>query len=325
MKKHITFLLLFGGSFASAQDNAVIKEAADKVKKVKADSDTTLGWKFNGFMSLNFSQTSLNNWAAGGKSAVSTLGTVNLNANYKKGKFRSFNTLNLNYGAIKTNHDPVQKNDDRIEVISNNGIEARKNFYYTAIASFRTQFHATLDEDGVLVSNFMSPAWLQAAIGINYSKDDRFSVVLAPLAGKFTIVNDQRLADSGSFGVTPAVIDPTTFIVLTPGKKFRSEIGAYFFMSAKFDIMKNITLSTRLDLFNNYTDPNKPNRNNIDVNWENNINMKINKYISASLFTHLIYDNDIDIEEPPKADGTVVKGPRTQFKQVFGLGLSYKF
>lgn len=306
-----------------AQSEKVIKEEAEKVKKVKISADTVIGWEFNGFMSLNFSQTSLNNWAAGGQSAVSSLGTVNINANYKHRKFRSFNTLNLNYGTIKQNGNPVEKNDDRIELISSNGYRAANNLYYSALASFRTQFHATFRE-GELVSNFMSPAWLQASLGLNYTKNEKFSLILAPVAGKFTFVNDQRLADSGAFGVEKAIVDPLTFQVLTPGRRIRSEIGAYFFMTAKFDIMDNITLGTRLDLFNNYTDKKEENRRNIDVNWETNINMKVNKYISASLFTHLIYDHDIPIEIN-LPDGNSYKAPRTQFKQVLGIGLSYKF
>ncbi|TNE78633.1 MAG: DUF3078 domain-containing protein [Bacteroidetes bacterium] len=323
MKKLLITLLFVAPLFSYAQGTEAIKAEAEKLKKEKLGKDTVVGWKYNGFMNFNFSQTSLNNWAAGGKSAIATLGTVNFNANYRNKKFRSFNTLNMNYGTIKQNGDPVEKNDDRIEVISNNGYKAVNNLYYSALASFRTQFHATFKEN-VLVSNFMAPAWLQASLGLNYTKNDNFSVVVAPIAGKFTFVNDQQLADSGAYGVEGAIIDPLTFQVLTPGKRIRTEVGAYFYMTAKVDIMKNITLSTRLDLFNNYTDKNVDNRKNIDVNWETNINMKVNKYISASLFTHLIYDQDIPIDIN-LSDGSVIQGPRTQFKQVLGVGLSYKF
>ena len=61
--------------------------------------------------------------------------------------------------------------------------------------------------------------------------------------------------------------------------------------------------------------------------------MKVNKYLTASIITHLIYDADImiaidkdddgvtDLDE----DGAEIFGPRTQFKEVFGIGLSYKF
>jgi hypothetical protein len=53
------------------------------------------------------------------------------------------------------------------------------------------------------------------------------------------------------------------------------------------------------------------------------INARINRYITASLFLNWIYDNDISISYD-ESDPTK-KGPRTQFKEVFGIGLSYKF
>ena len=48
--------------------------------------------------------------------------------------------------------------------------------------------------------------------------------------------------------------------------------------------------------------------------------MKINKYLSANIQTHLIYDDDIRF-----LDDDMIKRPKVQFKQVFGAGLSFKF
>jgi len=77
-----------------------------------------------------------------------------------------------------------------------------------------------------------------------------------------------------------------------------------------------------VDLFSNYLH----NPQNIDVNWQVLINMKVNKFLSASITTHIIYDDDIMIPLDRNEDGiTEGKGPRTQFKEVLGVGLSYKF
>lgn len=322
MKLNRLFTLLFsvmitGGLYAQA-----IKEEAKELKKGVSDKDTALGWKYNGFFALNFSQTSLNNWAAGGTGSYAVLGTVNLGARYKGRKMMWENVLLLNYGMVKADGDALQKNDDRIEFLSRLSYNAfAENWYYSAFTSFRTQFNATFDE-GRMVSNFMSPAWMQFALGLTYSKNKHFSAMFAPVAGKFTFVQEQRLADSGDYGMTPAIFDPVSGAMLTPGTNFRPEFGAYFIMSADYDIVKNVNFNTRLDLFNNYTDENKPNRKNIDVNWETRINMKVNKLLTTTLFTHLIYDQDVLIE---LADQPGIKGPRTQFKQVLGVGISYKF
>jgi len=56
------------------------------------------------------------------------------------------------------------------------------------------------------------------------------------------------------------------------------------------------------------------------------IAMKINKFITATLATHLIYDDDIMIDVDSNNDGVIdARGPRTQFKEVFAVGFSYKF
>jgi len=54
--------------------------------------------------------------------------------------------------------------------------------------------------------------------------------------------------------------------------------------------------------------------------------MKVNKYISATVSTQLIYDHDIPIAVDNDNDGINDSvGPRAQFKEVIGVGLSYKF
>ena len=65
---------------------------------------------------------------------------------------------------------------------------------------------------------------------------------------------------------------------------------------------------------------------NIDVNWDLMINMKVNEWLSASLICNLIYDHDIDIAVDSDNDGIPeAVGPRTQFKEVLGVGLNMKF
>jgi hypothetical protein len=79
-----------------------------------------------------------------------------------------------------------------------------------------------------------------------------------------------------------------------------------------------------LDLFSNYF----KNPENIDVNWDLLLNMKVNKFISASISTALIYDHDIPVGIYHTVKGVKIQtgaGPRTQFKEVFALGFSYKF
>src|SRR5665648_900355 len=154
----------------------------------------------------------------------------------------------------------------------------------------------------------MAPAYVTLSLGIDYKPNKIISFFVSPLTGKMTIVSDDDLSAMGAFGVDP-------------GEKARYEIGSFVKMELKTEIMKNVSLQSKIDLFSNYL--NKP--ENIDVNWDLLINMKINDYFSANLISNLIYDNDIKIAIDENKDGIIEKsGPRVQFKEMFGLGLSLK-
>ena len=74
-----------------------------------------------------------------------------------------------------------------------------------------------------------------------------------------------------------------------------------------------VDFKTVLELFSDYLkDP-----QNIDVYWDVFLNFTINEFLSANISTSLIYDHDVVIEGE--------SGPRTQFKEVFGIGLAVKF
>ena len=60
------------------------------------------------------------------------------------------------------------------------------------------------------------------------------------------------------------------------------------------------------------------------MNWETLIAFKVNKYISASINTQLIYDDKIKIPVVRNGELTSV-GSLVQFKEILGVGFSYKF
>ena len=104
-------------------------------------------------------------------------------------------------------------------------------------------------------------------------------------------------------------------------KHVRHEIGGYVRANYQKDIMENVKLTTTLGLFSNYLN----NPQNIDINWDLMILMKVNKLITVSINTNLIYDDDAKITRDDDGDGiNEVNGPRTQFKEIITLGLSYK-
>jgi hypothetical protein len=294
MKKFLFLLLLIPISVYS-------QEKADSIK----------AWKFGGLASVNLSQVSLTNWAAGGQSSSSGVALFNLNANYLKDNLSWENTLNTGFGLLRQDKDDVVKTHDKFDLISKFGVKKTEKIYISTLFNFKTQFAPGYNYPNTtdIISKFLAPGYLTLTVGLDYKPNKTLSVLISPLTGKMTIVNDDTLSASGSFGVDP-------------GEKFRYEVGSFVKMELKTDIMKNVSLNTKLDLFSNYLH----NPENIDVNWDLLINMKINDYLSASLITNLIYDDDVKIDLDKNNDGIVeARGPRIQFKEMFGLGFNLKF
>ncbi len=262
-------------------------------------------WKVNGNVTFNFSQVSLTNWAAGGKTSGTGVFLSNLSANYKKDKISWDNSAHINYGLYKEKGKDFEKSDDKIDLSSKLGITAKGNWNYAAILGFKSQFAPGYDKDDdtKIISNFLAPGYLNLGVGMDY-KTDNFSLLMAPLDGKFTFVMDDILAADGAFGVDP-------------GKNSRSEIGMFVKLEYKKEVVKNVTFETKLDLFSNYLH----HPENIDVDWNVLVNMKVNEYLSANLVTRLIYDDDVKILDSE----TGKSAPRVQFMEMFGVGLTLKF
>ncbi|QCR24420.1 DUF3078 domain-containing protein [Pontibacter sp. SGAir0037] len=293
--------------------------------------DTTLAdsvtarvlWDHGGTGTINFSQVSLSNWAAGGQNSLSVLGIANLYANYKDGPNTWNNNLDVTFGTVKIENQRLRKSDDRIELNLKYGRRASEQWFYTAQLNARTQLTPTYNDTRTnRLSNFFSPAFITSSLGMDYKPNEKLSVFLSPLTSKFTIVASQGLADTGAFGVQPAMPDILGNPVPGTGRHFRGEFGGFVNVRFRQEIMKNITLQSKIDLFSNYVV--RP--QNIDVNFENLLNFKVNKFVSASIFVHMIYDDDIPVKVDRTGDGVLDgTGPRLQLKETLGIGLSYKF
>lgn len=313
--KATALLLLLTAFFYTSL--AQVTDAEGKLKALSAD--TLKGWKKGGVIGFNLAQTSLTNWAAGGEKSVSINGIFSVFANYKNEKDAWDNSLDIGYGVLNQgNNDEFRKTDDKIDLLSKYGRKAYKNFYYAALFNAKTQMTRGYKyaDDGTKnkISNIFAPAYFVAALGMDYKPNAYLSVFAAPITGKVTVVNDESLSNAGAFGVDP-------------GSKSKSEFGGYIrIIYSRNDftqaILKNVTFTTKLDLFSNYIeDP-----QNIVVNWETLIALKVNKYINVNLMTHLIYDDKVLFDVDDNNDDVVEKQiAKIQFKEIFGVGLSYKF
>lgn len=294
MKRLIVFLAMGGLLFtlANAQE---ANTASDTPKK---------DWTIKGVTGLNASQTSLTNWAAGGENTVAGNLYLNIDANYLKDKWSWDNGLRTDFGLTYTTANKWNKSVDKIELFTKAGYEIGKHWYGSALFTFLSQYAKGYEKPsdhltGVKhISNFFAPAYLTLGIGADYKPNEKFSLYLSPTTGKLTVVADDYLSSLGAFGVKA-------------GEKTMFELGALVVGSANINLMENVNLITKASFFSAYTHD----FGNIDINWEVMLAMKINKFLTATIATNLIYDDDVKIND----------GPKIQFKEVVGVGVAYTF
>ena len=274
---------------------------------IYANQDTTKHWKLKSIFSLNGTQSSFVNWNAGGRNNASFIGSIRANAYYTDSKWKLANDLHLSFGAIKyLDNLPAsfQKTDDKIDFSTSGEFKFFKKLSLSLFSGLKTQMiHGYVyPNDTVIVSSFMAPGYLNLALGIDFSPKENLSIFTSFLSEKSTFVLNDYLSKLGVFGVEK-------------GKKSRQEYGAYVKVKYNMNLMRNIEMRAKLELFSNYL----VNPQNIDVNGELIFNFKINSLFSALAQWNLIYDDDVKIRD---AKGN--SGPRTQFKSVLGIGISYK-
>nr|WP_315122790.1 DUF3078 domain-containing protein [uncultured Porphyromonas sp.] len=270
-------------------------------------------WKVNGITGINTAQTALVNWSAGGENSVAWNLYLNVNANYKKDKWSWDNALVTDFGMTYTTSNEWLKNVDKLNLSTKVGHLISSHWSISALGDLLTQFARGYDAStnpnvagnrDKYISTLFAPGYFTAALGADYKPNDNLSVLFSPVTGKMTFVLDKKLSDAGAFGVKP-------------GKRLLAELGASIVANYKKKLAENIDFSTKLTLFTAYNSD----FGNIDVNWDMMIAFKINKFLTTTLTTNLIYDDNV--KSVDKAGN--LRGPKVQFREVLGLGLSYSF
>ena len=274
-------------------------------------------WIITGKLSLNLSQSYFSNWLAGGTSNVTMIGKYTMSANYTKNRHSWNNWLDLALGySLFTDVEPL-KTEDKIEYITSYNYSLKKPWYFTVVGKFASQFAGgydyTVDSSVNYLSKFMAPAFIDVGPGIKYEPADWFFVNFSPATASWVLVMDQRLANEGAFGLTPA---DTVNGVVQNAKMVRSMFGAKLMAVLKYEVAKNIILGTKLELFSDYLDTPQ----NIIVNWQVLLGLKVNDWLNVDLQTTLLYDDKIMITDK---DGNT--GPRVQFREVLMLSIGFSF
>ncbi|SDW15475.1 DUF3078 domain-containing protein [Flavobacterium degerlachei] len=266
------------------------------VNAQEVSKDTTKLWTKKGNISLLFNQSAYNKqWLGGGTSNIAGNFNLNYDFNYKKGDVVWDNKLIAAYGLTKIKGDnQIAKTDDRLELNSLWGKKAKGDWYYSLFFNFKTQMDSGYDKDDLKISHFFSPAYTQFGPGMLWKKSNNLSVNFSPATAKLILVHDHFTEFGPSFGVLQ-------------GDSSRFEFGASISANYKFNVMANVSIENRLNLYSNYLD----NPQNVDIDYQMNLVMKINKYLSANVALRTIYD-DNSIQA-------------VQVSEVFGIGVNYGF
>jgi len=313
--KKILFLLLLSSFVLSAQQkNDSIKKSdsiyrkgllneiknlqkkLDSVKKIqkKEKEELIKEWTVDGRFTFLFNQASFTNWTAGGENNVAGNIGVNYDFNFRNKKIKWDNKIIAVYGSSHVSNQGYRKTDDRFEYNSVLALKTTKRWYFSFFTNLITQFSRGFDysqDPKKEVSSVFSPAYLGFGPGILWRKNENMRVNIAPATSRFTFVSKPF---SGQYGVLE-------------GKT--STYGLGFNMSAflKFQLMEELTMENIIALYSNYL----RNPQNVDVNYQINFLVSVNKYLSTNLTLHVIADNNAS--------------RRVQFREVFGLGLNYTF
>lgn len=262
----------------------------------ETSNDTVKHWTRKGVFTFLANQSSFSNWQAGGQNNFAGNVGINYDFNYKNGDWNWDNKIILAYGLTKIKGADTQKTDDRVEFNSLLGKKASGYWFYSAFFNFKTQMDAGLDPatQTLKISHFFSPAYFQMGPGMLWKKSDNLKVNFAPATSKLIMVHDHFTEFGSSFGVEQ-------------GDTSRYELGAAINGYYKFNIMENVSVENILNFYSNYLeDP-----QNVDIDYQLNIVMKINKVLSTNLAFQTIYDDN------------AFRGFQT--KQIIGLGLNYGF
>lgn len=325
MKKTIIISLLgMGGTITGfAQPDKKMVDETLTSKKIDADTSKKGNWKSGGVLALNINQQTSSYWIGSTEDYSLSLGlSADLYSNYAKGKTTFDNTLKGNYAFLSNQSTGRRKTADFVDLYSKLGhnLNDSGTIVLATILNARTQFTNGYDynypDNGKRrTSGFFAPATVLLTPGIDFRPTKTFSVFVSPAAAKWVFVTNDPYSYYYPNGIIPGGGTERPLADLygvDPVRKVDFQFGA--FVSAKFakDLVKNVSYSSRLDLYSNYL----RNPQNIDIFWTNSLLFKVNKWLVITYQWNVAYDDDY----VPAGKN----GPRTQFLGNLGIGITGK-
>lgn len=258
--------------------------------------------------SIHFTQAYIsNNWYQGGENNMNILADLKWECNLNQALHPNWlfnNMANYKLGVTTAAGDSLRNyriNEDNFLFTSQVGYKAIKNWYYSAMLQFKTQFFNNYKPNSdAMTAAFLSPAELNIGIGMTYDyknadQTKTLTVAIAPLSYNLKICRDIDNLNPVNFGIDAGHHTKSTF---------GSNVEAKWF----WKISPSITWASRFYVFTNY--------HYVQGDWENTFDFFITKYLNTKIFTHLRFDRS----HPRDIDWKY-----WQFKEILSFGLVYRF
>lgn len=277
-------------------------------------------WILSGETGLSLAQTDQWNWADGGYKHFNSVAFAKIKLLYKKEKLAWESLFDSELGVLFSSElEPSwRKSSDKINFSSKFGYQIANSFFITGLLTFKSyhtdgyrypQQHPSLTEPKK-VSSFLSPAYTDISIGVDWKYNEFFSLYFSPAAGLVTSCFDSILRQD--YGVPADKLSITTV-----GPKLKASINTTLY--------KEVKLSTVLELYTPYKDPGQK-FGNFKVDWDLTISYQFLKILNLRITTALKYNEKVKFDEWENGpDKPRTKTRRVQFKEVVAIGLVYNF
>jgi hypothetical protein len=307
-------LLVVLGTATPVMAQVDAKITVDSLAKVPELLVDSIPWKWRTIWGAGFSTVQLNNWTGGGQDAVSIRLLMLGSLDYATKGFSWDNDIELGYGLAKIGSQSFRKNDDRIIVSSRAALRQSKHFKWAAFTEFRTQFYSgrnydvidSTTNDFLEISNFMAPAYLTGALGLEYTPVSELKILVAPVSSRSTFVESDRIIEHG-------ITSGLGAFGLAPGVRSRTDVGAVVNASLDWEMFQNVRWRGRFNAFMPYETP---------ALWvvtvENAFLLKVNNWLNVSLLTDVFYNDRIPVV---RDDGST--GPATQLRNQLVVGINW--
>ena len=253
------------------------------------------GWKHTSVGTLTLTQVAFTDWTQGGDNALSWALGLDGKSVLEREQTSWSTSYKFGFGQARLSDQGIRKTDDRInlETMLTYKLGGTINPYAAAtlITQFAKGFKYDANGNGTEVSKIFDPGYLTQSVGAVYQPMPELKTRLGVGLREIVTSDFPVYADDPS---TPE-IEKTS---INGGLESVTEL------SLKID--DNVTFGSKLEMFSTFKKLDE-----VIVRSDNILAAKVGKFITVMLTVQLINER--------------AASPRTQIKEVLGLGFSYTF